>query len=150
MIFLGICKLQMIKSLPRGSTSWALIALRFSGKKELPTNLKTKYVINQINNYYEGKDIPADDGSVEHIYPESHGEESQTIGNLILLEIGLNSDAGEEPYDVKKQDYYIKSNYKWIKNFKVENETGSIEDAKTRACKLAELYYTKILKRKKD
>jgi len=123
--------------------------LRYSAKKELPTNLKVKYILNQINNYFEGTDISANDGSVEHIYPESKGDESLNIGNLILLETGINSEAGQSEYHVKRSDFYVKSKYKWINNFIVEHETWDIAEAENRSKYLASLYYEKILGRKK-
>ena len=124
------------------------IQLKYSGKKVLPTNLKVKYIMNQLRNYYDGKDVSAQDGSVEHIYPESKGCESQNIGNLILLESSLNSSAGEAEYEIKKTDYYVKSDYKWVQDFIIEHESWSIEEANERALNMAKLYYTKVLGRR--
>lgn len=123
--------------------------LKYSGKKELTSNMKVKYIVNHINNYYSKTKESALDGSVEHIVSESEGEESQNIGNLILLEASINSSAGNEPYEIKKTDYYVNSNYKWIKQFIVEHEKWDISMAESRAVAMAELYYTKILGRGK-
>ena len=80
------------------------IALTYS-KKDNPSNAKTKYAINKLNCYLSRKEIFEDDGSVEHLVPESDGEYSLGIGNLILLEQQLNSDAGQETYTKKQETY---------------------------------------------
>ena len=55
-------------------------------KKDLPINIKTKYVVYKLNCFFSQKEIFEDDGSIEHIVPETTGENALNIGNLILLE----------------------------------------------------------------
>lgn len=119
------------------------ITLTYS-KKDSPSNIKTKYVINKLNCYLSGKEIFEDDGSVEHLVSESEGEYSLGIGNLILLEQKLNSDAGQKTY-VEKKEIYKKSNYAWIKDFCIKHPTWDLTMINNRAVDMAELYYSKIL-----
>ena len=69
------------------------VEIRYS-KKGSRTNLTAKYIVNLLQKYYEEREVEEDDGSIEHILSESSGkEESLNIGNLILLEGGLNTEA---------------------------------------------------------
>ena len=113
-------------------------------KKENSSNLKTKYAINKFWCLYAEKENYADDGSIEHIYPECKDQISLNIGNLILLEGALNNNADELSYE-NKCLIYGKSNYLWIKEFvsKHKDWTGE-EDIRERAKQMAETYYTKI------
>jgi len=122
----------------------AFVALEYS-KKENQYNLKSKYVINKLNAYYEGKVLFEDDGTIEHILPESEGEYTKNIGNLILLEGKINNKVDSLDYIDKKSEYK-KSRYKWIKDFINENGSFEQKDIKERASNLAKVYYTKILK----
>ena len=119
------------------------IALTFS-KKDNPSNTKTKYAINKLNCYLSKKDIFEDDGSVEHLIPESEGEYSLGIGNLILLEQQLNADAGDETY-INKKEIYQKSTYTWIKDFCTNHPNWDHKMINERAVDMAKLYYSKIL-----
>lgn len=107
----------------------------------------TKYVVNKIASYYEGKDIFEDDGSIEHILPESNdinNNNNNNIGNLILLEQVLNGEADCLEY-IDKITVYKKSSYKWIKEFVSSNTEWSDDKIQERSKKLSEFYYTKIL-----
>ena len=115
-------------------------------KKENPLNVKTKYAINKLNCYFSEKEIFEDDGSVEHLVPETKGESALGIGNLILLEQQLNSEAGASEYE-QKTAIYMKSNYKWIKDFCAEHLNWDGTMINERAVELAKLYYTKIFKK---
>lgn len=119
------------------------ITLTYS-KKDSPSNTKTKYAINKLSCYLSGKEIFEDEGSVEHLIPESDGEYSLGIGNLILLEQKLNSDAGQESY-MKKLEIYKKSNYVWIKDFCIKHPTWNHTMINERAVDMAKIYYSKIL-----
>lgn len=77
-------------------------------KKDLPINIKTKYVVYKLNCFFSQKEIFEDDGSIEHIVPETTGENALNIGNLILLERELNREADEKDY-LDKLCYYRKS-----------------------------------------
>lgn len=122
------------------------IELTYS-KKDHPNNVKSKYAINKINAFYERQEVFFDNSSVEHIKPEKEGLKSLKIGNLILLEGSLNTEAGDSLY-VDKKKKYLKSSYKWIKEFVKENEDWSEEQIDKRAIELAKFYYTNIFGRK--
>lgn len=122
------------------------ILLTYS-KKDNPSNMKAKYVINKLNCYFWRKETFEDDGSVEHLVPESAGEQSLSIGNLILLEDGLNVKAGEEIY-TKKREIYKESKYDWIKNFCIKYQTWDHSMINKRAEDMAKFFYIKILKKK--
>ena len=126
----------------------AFVALSFS-KKDHPDNLKVRYVINKLNCYYSenGQEVFPDDGSIEHILPESSGVESLNIGNLILLERTLNEKADSKDYSKKKVEDYSKSAYKWIKDFVNEHDEWKTDEIKERAEKMAEVFYNDILRK---
>lgn len=119
--------------------------LTFS-KKDNISNTKTKYTINKINTLFSGHELFEENGSIEHILPES---QSDNIGNLILLEQSLNNEAGEKPY-LGKKEIYRKSDYKWVSEFVESNENFSLDNIQKRAMELAKLYYTKVLGRNID
>lgn len=124
--------------------------IRLTYKKENhPDNIKSKFAINMINTLYSGNTLFPENGSIEHIIPESTGDKTCSIGNLILLEEPLNNKAGIKPYIDKKEIYKI-SDYKWISKFAKDNndfDLGMIDD---RANKLAEIYFESFLKPYKD
>jgi uncharacterized protein with ParB-like and HNH nuclease domain len=120
-------------------------ALTFS-KKDHPNNIKSKYVINKINSYFDMSDTFSDQGTIEHISPEKNGSASLNIGNLIFLESTLNNQGGSLPYSDKKK-IYQKSSYKWIKNFVNSNNDWEEDSINNRAEELCILYYTEILGR---
>ena len=97
--------------------------------------MKVKYIINKMYCYFtNGKEeIFPDNGSIEHILLESSGERALNIGNLILLEIKLNNNAGQAAYADKRQKYYLESNYDWVKNFIDEHTSWTEEDVLVRA-----------------
>lgn len=121
------------------------IQLSFT-KKESPTNVKTKYIINKINCYYEGREIFDDEGSVEHIIPES--DKTSSIGNLILLERNINFKADDKSYKDKIIDY-SDSKYKWVGKFVKEHNDWTTDDINSRAVEMAKIYFYKILGRSK-
>lgn len=124
----------------------AFTRLCFS-KKDHPDNVKVKYALNKLECCYSGakKEIFADDGSVEHILPESYGSQALNIGNLILLELKLNNAAGETEYSKKRTAQYQKSSYKWMQDFANNHKTWSESDIKPRAEKMADDFYNNIL-----
>lgn len=124
----------------------ANFVLLMYSKKENPSNVKTKYAINKIASYYEGKEVFEDDGSIEHILPESSDEKNLNVGNLILLEQSLNKDADDMPYD-DKVNIYKNSTYKWVHKFIDDNSEWNNEKVEQRAKELAKFYYTNILKK---
>lgn len=121
------------------------IALNYK-KKVNPSNLKTKYAINKIASFYDQCEVFNDQGSIEHILPESANAQNDNIGNLILLEQQLNEEAGVLGYN-DKIDIYKKSSYKCVNAFVGDNITWEYEKVQTRAKELARIYYTEILKK---
>lgn len=113
-------------------------------KKSTPSNMKCKYAINKLHCFFQGIEVFDDTLSIEHIEPESNGEATLNIGNLIALEEKLNSEAGNESY-INKLPFYKKSTYKWVDAFVEDNETWSIDKIEERAKNLAGIYYDNIL-----
>ena len=96
--------------------------------------MKVKYIINKMYCHFtNGKD---------EIFPDNG-----SIGNLILLEIKLNNNAGQATYADKRQKYYLESNYDWVKNFIDKHTSWTEEDVLVRAENMADIYYHKILER---
>ena len=84
------------------------INLTYTKKSNNSDNVITKYVVNKIASYYDGKEIFEDDGSIEHILPEANEIKKNNIGNLILLEQVLNEEADCLEY-IDKITVYKKS-----------------------------------------
>ena len=119
------------------------IKLQYS-KKAINTNLVSKYVVNRIDKYYSKRETIRDDGSVEHILSEDRDVEySLNIGNLILLEIGINGDCDNKDFKTKI-GLYKKSRFegveKFIKDYKDIDIWGQAE-IEERAKKLARIVY---------
>lgn len=108
--------------------------------------MKTKYAIQKLNCFYSETEVFDDNGSIEHILPESN-EISLNIGNLILLELKINNKAKNNSYLTKKEDY-SRSNYKWVQNFVKSHEAWNENEINARAKQLAQIYYEKIFDRK--
>jgi len=123
------------------------ITLTFS-KIDNPSNMKTKYAINKLNCYFENNELFENNGSIEHILPETEGI-ALNIGNLILLESDLNREARNEKYVSKKQ-VYEKSTYKWVKKFIHAKDNWDENSIEERAKELAKIYYEKIFCRSID
>lgn len=121
------------------------ISLSFS-KADNSYNMKTKYAIQKLNCFYSETEVFDDNGSIEHILPESN-EISLNIGNLILLELKINNKAKNNSYLTKKE-YYSRSNYKWVQNFVKGHEAWNENEITVRAKLLAQIYYEKIFDRK--
>lgn len=124
------------------------VELRYS-KRDLPTNIKAKYVLNRINCYYENKELFSEDGTIEHIISEVEGDECLNIGNLILLENELNEEADSMKY-CDKIATYKRSKYKWVKDFISKNPNWISTMILDRAKEMAECYYDNILKKDMD
>ena len=78
---------------------------------------------------------------------EMAGQTLLNIGNLILLEINLNNAASHLPYNEKRDNYYLKSNYDWVKNFVSNHLEWTEDDIVARAEKMANIYYHEILRK---
>lgn len=128
------------------SFSEKFVALSFT-KKDKVSNVKTKYAINKLNDFYSNTEVFSNEGTIEHIIPEEEQGDTLNIGNLILLEDKLNVEAGHKDY-ANKCVVYEKSNYTWIKKFIAQHKQWDSSMIETRAKEMAEVYYKEILKRK--
>ena len=119
------------------------ISLCFT-KKATAVNMKCKYALQKLNCYYQQKGIFEDDSSIEHIIPESHEGNANNIGNLIILERELNTEADKMNYS-EKLEIYKKSNYTWV--HALANKYPVWEEAmiSDRAKEMASLFYDQIL-----
>lgn len=116
-------------------------------KVDNPINVKTKYAINKLNQHFSGNELFPDDGSIEHIYPEHDGGMALNIGNLILLEIKINGDAGSLQY-VDKIPHYKNSQYPWIHSFIKDHDSWDPSMISARALSLSKIYYEKVFGKK--
>lgn len=140
---------KLFQELEKIYPSWDIFVQNFIklsySKKDMPSNVKTKYAINKLNCFFAKEEVFQDNGSIEHIIPES--PDTCNIGNLILLERPLNDEAEMLPFD-KKIEIYKKSRYSWVQKFVEETPSFSKDAIEKRAFTLAKLYYENILNRK--
>ena len=125
------------------------VKLKYSGRVDIPDNLKVKYIINKLACYESttNAELFFDDGSIEHIYPEGGGTGNVlNIGNLILLEQPLNGEAGDKQYS-DKIVVYRKSKYDCVKKFIESHSEWDPNRISNRAEELAHEYYYEVLKR---
>lgn len=127
--------------------------LCYSGRGQGRTNMATKYAINTITAFEQGKKLFERDLSIEHIIPESHSSEQcpdtriTNIGNLIGLEMQLNEEAAD--LDVAgKRELYERSNYKWASGFYKDEPEFTVDKIPARAEKLATTMYGEIIKQR--
>lgn len=113
-------------------------------KKATAANMKCKYALQKLNCYYQQKEIFEDDSSIEHILPECNKGNVTNIGNLIMLEGNLNTEADNIDY-AEKLKVYEKSNYKWVHEFTDKHPVWEEEMIRDRAKSMAALYYHAIL-----
>ena len=114
-------------------------------KKSTPSNMKCKYALLKLNSYFQKKDTFEDDSSIEHILPESEGGNTNNIGNLILLESSLNTEADNKDF-ADKIPIYKKSNYVWVKQFTTNHHLLEKYVIQDRAKQMASLYYNSFIK----
>lgn len=114
-------------------------------KKSTPSNMKCKYALLKLNCYFQKKDTFEDDSSIEHILPESEGRNANNIGNLILLESSLNTEADNKDF-ADKIPIYKKSNYVWVKQFTTNHHLLEKYVIQDRAKQMASLYYNSFIK----
>lgn len=119
------------------------VKLSYSSQENNADNLKSKYsmyiyhCLTEKNKY----SLFPDDGSIEHILPESRGASSLNIGNLIVLETDINEECGSLDYSDKIVKY-SKSNYKCVKEFINAHTDWKESEIEDRAKKIAhEIYY---------
>lgn len=83
----------------------------YNDKKETE---KAKLVLEIYEEYLGNKNI--EEFTIEHIFPDSKGEENSNIGNLLPLEKELNEKCDDLPL-TEKIIFYKKSNFKSVQKF---------------------------------
>ncbi len=124
------------------------ISLTYSSKYSTD-NVITKYIIKKIHLHYNNEPVFPENFTVEHIVPESSGVHAKNIGNLVLLEQNLNADVSTNNY-AKKKSVYAKSRSIWMQTFVTDYDKFTENEIPERSKKLAEYYYTNILKYNKN
>ena len=95
--------------------------LKFS-KKNISSNVLTKYAINKWQCLLDGSDTMLPDSSIEHIEDEDDNiADTCLIGNLLLLEQRINSRMPTNSSFKEKLVYYQDSKYSMVDNFIKEN-----------------------------
>ncbi|HFI0094906.1 TPA: DUF262 domain-containing protein [Streptococcus suis] len=124
----------------------AFLNLEYSAKRNISTNLATRYIIKRINQTKEDIPIFEQGMTIEHIMGEDLDKGyTLNIGNLILLTKKLNNEAGDSEYLIKRDTY------KKAKNILVEEllekypDTFDKETIKERAKELSEYCYNNII-----
>ena len=147
----AIVQQKLIDPLDKLYPNYNLFSVRFKElffmKKDNPMNIKTKYAIYKLNSYFSNKEAFEYDGSIEHILPETTGMYALNIGNLILLEEKINSNAGNHSY-IDKIPFYQQSKYPWIHKFLDSNTQWNEDMINIRAINLSTVYYKEILGKK--
>lgn len=124
------------------------IKLEFT-KKNKQSNMLAKYVLNNIEKHKAKLEVSPQDGSIEHILPESvENEYKLNIGNLILLEDRINREAENLDFS-QKMIKYDESKYSYVKELIAEY--GDIEEWNEeiiidRAKKMSKYFYHNILR----
>ena len=103
---------------------------------------KARLVLEVYEEYLGNKNI--NDFTVEHIFPDSQGEENSNIGNLLPLEKELNEKCDNLPLKDKIQ-YYKQSEFNSVKKFVSRYESDlSKYTIENRRKHLAEDFYKMI------
>lgn len=104
---------------------------------------KTKLVLETYERYLGAKDA-LEKYTIEHILPDSEGEQNSNIGNLLPLEENLNKRCKNLPLE-EKLTIYKESSFKSVQKFvkTYENKTNTFEVEK-RMSHLADEFYNMI------
>lgn len=124
----------------------SFVQLKYS-KKNMPTNILTKYIVNKWQMIISNSDTILPDSSIEHILDETgNQEETLLIGNLLLLEQRINSEIPKGLTLSEKREYYRKSKYenvtKFLDDYKMKN--WGKENIIERANSWAKEFYNKL------
>lgn len=122
------------------------VKLEYTKYKDSGMNVRCKYVIQKLYCHFERCELNDDYMSIEHLLPEKTGGVRYNIGNLIALEIDLNTEADDKGF-VDKCAIYSSSKYQWIHDFMINYPNWDESMIMRRAEALAEIYYYEILKR---
>lgn len=117
----------------------------FYKKGNHSTNVLPKLILRKINCFYRKSSDYTNDSSVEHIMNEDDTKDfSLNIGNLILLEQTLNTEAGSKDF-ADKLDSYRKSKYDEVLEFVSKHSEWDEDDITQRATEMYELFVTEII-----
>lgn len=105
---------------------------------------KVQIVLRLIEEFW-GNTSRQFDFTIEHIIPDSHGEESARIGNLLPLESNLNQRCKNKALK-EKIDIYKESSFLSVKRFLTIREKKPDFQIDERSKRLAALFYNEILK----
>lgn len=116
----------------------------FSNHWKFYKDEKEKSRAQLVLEYYEqslNKNKVIDDFTIEHILPDSQGEENANIGNLLPLEDALNEKCKDKKLS-EKIPFYKKSSFKSVQQFvkRYENNLESFQIEKRRDCLANEFY----------
>lgn len=104
---------------------------------------KAKLVLEIYEEYLGNKNMP-EDYTIEHILPDSEGEQNSNIGNLLPLEKSLNERCDNLPLKQKISIYKeseFKSVKRFVKSYENKEETFNVEN---RMSHLADDFYKMI------
>lgn len=104
---------------------------------------KVKIVLSLLEEYL-GNNTKDLEFTIEHILPDSQGEENARIGNLLPLEERLNIRCDNRPLN-EKIEIYKESTFLSVKRFLKTREKKPEFDLEDRTQRLADLFYNNIL-----
>lgn len=113
-----------------------------------------KYVLEKIEYRHHTSDVDFLDTSIEHIYPENANsnlwiekielKDVKNIGNLTLLDRGLNSEVGNKKYTEKKKIILEKTNLLDTKEIFTKNDDWKVSKIVDRKNSLITVLYDEI------
>ena len=106
---------------------------------------EVKAKLNNIDEQKLSNRTRIDEFTIEHVNPDSQGEENARIGNLIPLEKGLNERCDNKTIQ-EKIEVYDDSNYATARKLakRIENADG-VFDSKKRSLYLGKMIYDDIV-----
>lgn len=124
----------------------AFMELNYSANSKMLSNPVTRYIIRKINQHKSGREIFADDITIEHILCEDENNaDTLNIGNLIGLERKINEQADSRDYP-EKINFYKESSFLDVKEFieKYQDREFTRDIVEERAKEMARYYYDNI------
>ncbi|MBU1094408.1 MAG: DUF262 domain-containing HNH endonuclease family protein [Firmicutes bacterium] len=122
------------------------IELKYSNRySNIYTNDLCTYTLNRLENVLGNKPLNRTPSNVEHIIPESNGEEYTVIGNLTLIEPEINDRVKNREYSAKRRDYE-RSEFYTVKNLLMEYPNFDKYKLEERSKRLSRYFYDNIIK----
>lgn len=113
----------------------------FEGEK----NKERVQTVLEVIERHKNNDLCCDDFTIEHIYDDSEGIESASIGNLLPLEEHLNRRCVKKSFE-EKCNVYKDSNFKMARNFGNRHSGKNSFSIKDRTEIMAKELYHEIIK----